>query len=348
MANFENQAIYPAAELFLLNQFMLQEGFLPKQWLLGTGLTDAQINQPETLVSLRQYDIIHRNIFRLVARPDIGLALGGALNLSRWGVLTTALICAQTLGHALQTAHEFRTLVRSRFTLTTHLRGDQVEVRLQRREDMQFPLNAVFTHEVLLGSLQRQISELLAEPFSFTEVRLNYPPPAHQALYQAHLGCPVQFNSEQSCLVIPLTLMTRALPLWNPVTEYQARAVCKQEVQRLAQAQGGDFRWLARAEIARHEGSLPSLEEVAQRLQVTSRTLRRRLQERGTSYRHLCQEHQLQLALELLMDRRLSIARVASRCGFRDAASFREAFRRWTDLTPQQYRQEQRGPRNLG
>src|SRR5690606_10351454 len=118
MAAFENHAIYSAAELFLLKQFMRQEGFLPNQWLLGTGLTEAQINRPETLVSLRQFDIIHRNIFRLVARPDVGLALGGALNLSRWGVLTTALICARTLGHALQNAHQFRTLVRSRFTLT--------------------------------------------------------------------------------------------------------------------------------------------------------------------------------------------------------------------------------------
>src|SRR5690606_12883114 len=239
---------------------------------------------------------------------------------SRWGVLTTALVCARTLGHALQSAHEFRTLLRSRFTLTPRLRRGQIEVQLQRREGMQFPLNAVFAHEVLLGSLQRQISELLAEPFRFTEVRLNYPPPPHQAFYQTHLGCPVRFNCEQSTLVIPLALMIRTLPLGNPVTERQARAVCEQEALRLAQGQEGDFSW-----------------------QVTSRTLRRRLQERGTSYRQLCQEHQLQLALELLMDRRQPIARVASRCGFRDAASFREAFRRWTDLTPQQYRQEQRG-----
>src|SRR5690606_24017498 len=247
---------------------------------------------------------------------------------SRWGVLTTALVCARTLGHALQSAHEFRTLLRSRFTLTPRLRRGQIEVQLQRREGMQFPLNAVFAHEVLLGSLQRQISELLAEPFRFTEVRLNYPPPPHQAFYQTHLGCPVRFNCEQSTLVIPLALMIRTLPLGNPVTEPQARAVCEQEALRLAQVQEGDFSGLVRTEIARHEGSLPSLEDVAQRLQVTSRTLRRRLQERGTSYRQLCQEHQLQLALELLMDRRQPIARVASRCGFRDAASFREAFRR--------------------
>src|SRR5690606_10455205 len=241
MAAFENHAIYPGAELFLLKQFMRQEGFMPKQWLLGTGLTEAQINQAETLVSLRQFDIIYRNIFRLAARPDLGLALGGALNLSRWGVLTTALVCARTLGHALQSAHEFRTLLRSRFTLTPRLRRGQIEVQLQRREGMQVPLNAVFAHEVLLGSLQRQISELLAEPFRFTEVRLNYPPPPHQAFYQTHLGCPVRFNCEQSTLVIPLALMIRTLPLGNPVTERQARAVCEQEALRLAQVQEGDF-----------------------------------------------------------------------------------------------------------
>jgi len=119
MTAFEDQAIYPAAELFLIRQFMRKEGFKPKQWLLGTGLSEEQIRLPETQVSLRQFDIIYHNIYRITQRPDIGLALGHALNISRWGILSTALICARTLGSALEIGNRFRSLVRSRF-VTAH------------------------------------------------------------------------------------------------------------------------------------------------------------------------------------------------------------------------------------
>jgi len=140
-------------------------------------------------------------------------------------------------------------------------------------------------------------------------------------------------------LVIPQRLMTRPLPMGNPVTEQQAIRICEQEMERVNKIKKGDLTWMLRAELGRKEGPLPNLDEIADRLHTTPRTLRRKLQENGTSYRKICQEHQLQLALDSLHDNRQKTAAIAHRCGFRDSASFREAFKRWTDQTPQEYRQ---------
>lgn len=342
MTAFEDQAIYPAAELFLIKQFMRKEGFKPKQWLLGTGIAEEQINLADTQVSLRQFDIIYHNIYRITQRPDIGLALGSALNISRWGVLATALICSRTLGDALDTGNRFRSLVRSRFSLTPSVKNDATHIVISRQEGMNFALNPSFSHELLIGFLHRHISDLVGQKDVFSEVRLAYAAPEHMDSYEKYLHCPVKFNSPQSVLVIPQNLMTRPLPMGNPVTEQLAIRVCEQEMERLTKVKKGDLTWMLRAELGKREGPLPGLDDIADRLHTTPRTLRRKLQDNGTSYRKICQEHQLQLALDSLHDARQKTAAIAHKCGFRDAASFREAFKRWTDLTPQEYRQRLR------
>lgn len=339
---FEDQAIYPGAELFLIKQFMRKEGFKPKQWLLGTGISEAQINQADTQVSLRQFDIIYHNIYRITQRPDIGLALGNALNISRWGVLATALICARTLGDALETGNRFRQLLHSRFTLTPVVKNDATHIVITRQEGMNFTMSANFSHELLAGFMHRHVSDLVGQKEVFTEVRFTYPAPDHADSYERYLHCPVKFNSPQCVMVIPQHLMTRPLPMGNPVTEALAIRVCELEMERLNKVKKGDLTWMLRSELGKREGPLPGLDDIADRLHTTPRTLRRKLQENGTSYRRICQEHQLQLALDSLHDPRQKTAAVAHRCGFRDAASFREAFKRWTDVTPQEYRQRLR------
>ncbi len=342
MTAFEDQAIYPSAELFLIKQFMQREGFRPQQRLLGTGLKEEQICNPETLVSLRQFDIIYHNIFRITQRPDVALALGSSLNLSRWGVLSVAMLCAHTLGSALETGNRFRSLVRSRFKLTPVFGKEVTEIIIERQEGMSFPLSAHFSHELLISSMQTLIRSLVKEQHVLEEIQLNYAPPAHYQQYANYFDCAYSFNREHSKLVIANRVMTRPLATGNPITEQQAIAVCQREVERVAQVQKGDLTWLLREEIGRREGPLPSLDEIAQRLNVTPRTLRRKLQEAGTSYRRICHEHQLQLALHYLADPRLKSTVVAQKCGFKDAASFREAFKRWTDMTPQEHRKRSR------
>src|SRR5690606_30838223 len=123
-----------------------------------------------------------------------------------------------------------------------------------------------------------------------------------QDSYPRYLHCPVKFNSAQCVLVIPQNLMTRALPMGNPVTEQQAIRICELEMERVTKVKKGDLTWMLRAELGKREGPLPGLEEIADRLHTTPRTLRRKLQDNGTSYRQICQEPQLQLALDSLHD----------------------------------------------
>ena len=81
-----------------------------------------------------------------------------------------------------------------------------------------------------------------------------------------------------------------------------------------------------------------SLEDVASELGVSVRTLRRRLTDKGTSYRRIVDDLRREVAIKYLRDTDMTVEDVAFALGFNDAANFRRAFRRWTSATPQQFR----------
>ncbi|WP_186435768.1 AraC family transcriptional regulator [Thalassolituus sp. C2-1] len=337
MSQLQQQAIYPGAELFLLKQFMRREGIVPAQALLGTGLDEAQLSRAGSLVSSEQFDRIYRNLYRLAARADFGLALGQALNLSRWGLLSAALFSSKTLGDALATANQLRVLLRSRFTLTAAMREGGYDIEVRKREGMEYPLNSVFAHEMLFTSLQVQIAQLLGREFYFTEIRLNYPPPPHAADYERYFAAKVQFNSPVSGFCIDRDTMHQPLPLANPAAKQQAMLVAEAELKRVLQVQKGDIGWQVRALIQGSEQRL-ALDDVAAGLNLSPRTLRRKLQEAGLTFRQISDEELLKKSMLLLDDQQQKVSSVASACGFKDLLSFREAFKRWSGMTPQQYR----------
>jgi AraC-like DNA-binding protein len=75
-------------------------------------------------------------------------------------------------------------------------------------------------------------------------------------------------------------------------------------------------------------------------LNLSERTLRRRLEAEASTFRAIKEEVKNILALKYLANTKLTIAEVASLLDYTEAANFRQAFIRWQGITPIQYRQQ--------
>jgi AraC-like DNA-binding protein len=115
--------------------------------------------------------------------------------------------------------------------------------------------------------------------------------------------------------------------------------------ERLAEAElrerpaPSDFIGQVRAELGRiFLAGAPDASRLARRMKLSTRTLQRRLEERGTTFSAEVDAARRDLACELLRDRSLATAEVAYRLGFSDPAAFTRAFKRWEGMTPSAYR----------
>jgi AraC-like DNA-binding protein len=85
----------------------------------------------------------------------------------------------------------------------------------------------------------------------------------------------------------------------------------------------------------------PSKASIAAALDISQRTLHRRLAEHGTTYDRVVREARARRTFELLADPAVTMYDVATAAGYRGLASFYRAFRAWTGTTPAAYRAAQ-------
>jgi AraC-like DNA-binding protein len=159
------------------------------------------------------------------------------------------------------------------------------------------------------------------------------------------LGCEVRTGASWAGLALPIEAwqlpLRRRDPILRGVLERQADAITPP-----VPAMDGlalDIRRVLASRVTRGE---MEIEGVARDLGMSSRTLQRRLSVAGLSYQELLDMFRRETAEKCIADRSLSIGEVAYLVGYSEPAAFHRAFKRWTGVTPQAFRQQQR--RNQG
>lgn len=88
------------------------------------------------------------------------------------------------------------------------------------------------------------------------------------------------------------------------------------------------------------EASSVNLEVIAKELNISSRTVYRKLRNENLSYKSLLNEVRRRLAQDYLREGSFSIEDISSKLGFSESSAFHRAFKRWFETNPGQYRQQ--------
>ena len=174
-------------------------------------------------------------------------------------------------------------------------------------------------------------------------IHFQHPAPASTSQHQAWFGCSVFWNAAFDAIDLPqetLDLVPRRADegLSVLVLERLDHDLANQAAQRRGEPESVQMRVTQTVLDALPEG-VPKMTQVARRLGMRPRTLHRRLEQSGASYKELVQTARRARAEDLLRTAGHPLGEVAFMTGFSEPSSFHRAFKRWTGRTPADFRQ---------
>jgi AraC-like DNA-binding protein len=318
--------------------------FEPDKLLAGTGLTAAELEQPGRLITVRQALQYVRNTLNLATEADWYLGWSSSLADHFHGPVSIALLSAPTLGHGIDAFLKHFPSRIPYMHMQGRTRGSVFMAELVPLIDLEEAAPLLIETPLLL--LQQHLDNVYGVDFSQASLELAYPPTPHAARYSQYFKCPIHFDAEHNALVFPTAWRELANLGYIESTWAHALSQCRATVASSRERETlGEVRerLCAAFECAHRTRPLPTLNELADRLHLAPRTLIRRLRRLGTTYQEITDEFLLARAQELLTNHGISIKEVAARLGFNNPANFGKAFKRWSGVSPGQYRAQRIG-----
>jgi len=193
--------------------------------------------------------------------------------------------------------------------------------------------------EFSLAEMTSAIRYMAARPcWVPLEVRFAHPPPeSRMQCHQAFFRCHLRFDFPRNELVLRASDLRLAMMRADRLLAQFFEQHSGDLLQRVEDAPDDivAVKRMIREQLRSH---VPSLQDVAQQLGISSRTLRRRLGEQGRTFKDLIDEARSELACQYLEQSRHTIQEISHLLGFSEPSAFHRAFKRWTRESPRRFR----------
>ena len=271
--------------------------------------------------------------------PHFGLLVGDRARLSSFGSI------GSLMRHSARVVDALRT-----FVLKFHIHdwgGAPVLARIEGSTVILgysvfrlSPITIRYPYDAATGILFQTLRDLCGPEFRPSAIAFAYPRPPDIDYYRSYFGCKLVFDA-------PLTgVLFDEAWLAKPLAHAQPNAL--RDLVRLVtrEAARQETAFSRRVELAIQQmllGGTATEPAIASLLNISERTMRRRLGHEGEQFRSLLGERRFELAQQLLRNTNLSIADIASTLQYKDANAFSRAFRIWANQSPTEWRALVRG-----
>ena len=294
------------------------------------GLAPEPYLDPDSRIPIDSMHEIWEKAELLSGNPCIAFDVGMSFHATNFHAVGYAMLASSTLREAMERIVRYQRLLSTSADLDMASSEHIVEFLIRGDDTPQSGLDAS------VCAVVQVCRDVTHEDFAPISVHMERPEPVCARRLTTYFACPVHFGANETKLVFSAASLDERLLRNNP-----ALVQASEEVARnyLAHMDKNDVVTKARVTLI---GQLPDGEpnrgRVARALHMSERTLARRLAERDYTFTSLVDEIRNQLARDYLRQSRFSVTDVAFLLGFSDQSNFARAFKRWTSLSPTEFR----------
>lgn len=322
-----------AAALHGFNALLADFGCAADPILVQCGIDPQSLESPDTPIAYRDFLHALHLACEATGLPSFGLHLSTRQPMSILGPVGFAMAEAPQLGAALKELADYFHL---------HSSGAVVQLLVEDgtacwRFEMLMPnMPGIRAQEDLAAALGvKFIRQFLGDEWDPDYVMLQRSTPPSAGPYRAIFRCPIHFEADSTQLVFSADLLNQPLTSANR----QLHDILNRHLQML----DNNISALARTDIQKTillclKSGDCSLDHVAARSAMSPRTLQRRLQEEGTSFRRELDHVRVRIAQRHLAESKMSVTDLSDLLGFSDLAAFSRAFHRQNGMSPRQWR----------
>lgn len=304
--------------------------------LAMTGLSVDQFLREDTLLTPQQQLQILQNSLGIANDAAFGFRIGRRLTSPTHGAMGFLVNSSPDLHTALRAFQEFLPTRMSLARLELETRGDWLEVTCGFDRVHGEELHRVLS-EIAVTIFFESAEFIVGRPVEEAVSCFVHQRPVYGDRYADHIPGAVEFGAEAFRLRIPLAVCRIPNASANDENYRMALQQCQAMLAQLHPDQKTCTYQVKRMLLSRPPGTL-SEEEAAAMLFVCKRTLARKLKREGSSFRQLRNEILSQQAIGYLRDGTMSIEAMAEMLNYHDSANFRRAFKKWFNVTPDEYR----------
>jgi len=333
--NNHTKAFVRVGPLMSIGTVLQKLGHEPGPVFESAGLAPAHFADPD-------FEIPYMDASRLLASCEavtgcrhFGLLVGEHADPSSLGVAGFMLRSAPDVGSALSSLVQHLDLQDQGGVATLHINGNVTQfgytIVLPGVEAVEliYDLTITIACNIMRG--------LCGKNWNPTEVLLSTRPPRNLTPYRSLFRAPLHFNAEQSAVAFPTHWLHHQIPSADALL-YRHLEKEADQLHKLRTPDTdivGSLHRLLRKSLASRQCTASDL---ARQLHIHERTLNRRLHEAGTNFRRELDAIRYEMARHFLLESTRSISRIASALNYSDVSAFSRAFKRWTGMTPAQWR----------
>lgn len=302
-------------------------------------IPESSLTNGDLRVSDAAVDALFDHLLEICDDTNVGLHIGETMRIPNLGILGMLIMTCRNAKDSFELLGRYQSLIANGGEIWFKEEGEEFIFCYHHaagreaygRQNIEFCVAGWL-------SLIRMVAGRSLNP---SRIVFSFPQPANIEQQQAVFGCELAYGGSYTKICFPKSYADFELLVAEPELKQMLEAQALKRLQALQGEQLAASPIVAKTKKCIAEAiayGLPSIDDIADQLGLSARTLQRQLEANETCYKDLLDGVRADLAKKYIAEQELSLLDVAFMLGFSEQSSFQRAFKRWFDATPGGYR----------